>query len=413
MAGLDLSTSTGPSWKPLPIFFTAPLSLFGDAAPDLWMVVVRAAAFGAIVAAGSIGLRVAGKTGAVAAGGLLLVAAWFWIPALLGNSEPLLILCVLGAVDRHLAGREGQAFALGVAAGLLRPEAWVFLVPYAAWLVYRDRRRLPWIAGGLVLLPLLWVLPELWGAGSLSRAADRAQDPSPNAPAFAPNPALTVIKNAFELAPGVVYPGLILGAAAVAARRVAREKLVPVLWVSALGVAWLLLVAVMTELGFSGIDRYLLTPLAVATVVAGVGYAWACSALLELVPRPRWAIPAVAVVALVALVGVVRTESELSFAFDFAERHEAVTSQVDDAVAAAGGKERLRACGSVHASFLMTAPVAWELDRHLEEVTPLPRRPGTVLRAQLLEGSKPDPRPGALGPVVARTEHWQVERACP
>src|SRR3954464_8927873 len=41
---LDLSTVGGPSWKPLPVLFTAPFSLFGDAAPDLWLVVARAGA---------------------------------------------------------------------------------------------------------------------------------------------------------------------------------------------------------------------------------------------------------------------------------------------------------------------------------------------------------------------------------
>ena len=35
----DLRTATGPSWKPLPILFTAPFSLFGEAAPELWLVV--------------------------------------------------------------------------------------------------------------------------------------------------------------------------------------------------------------------------------------------------------------------------------------------------------------------------------------------------------------------------------------
>src|SRR5215208_3073035 len=39
---LELNTDTGPSWKPLPVAFTAVFSLFGGAAPDLWLVVARA-----------------------------------------------------------------------------------------------------------------------------------------------------------------------------------------------------------------------------------------------------------------------------------------------------------------------------------------------------------------------------------
>jgi len=43
IAHLDLVTEGGPSWKPLPIFFTVPFSLFGqDLAPYLWLWVARA-----------------------------------------------------------------------------------------------------------------------------------------------------------------------------------------------------------------------------------------------------------------------------------------------------------------------------------------------------------------------------------
>src|SRR3954471_4431487 len=38
----SLDTVEGPSWKPLPIVFTVPVSLFGDAAPSLWLGIARA-----------------------------------------------------------------------------------------------------------------------------------------------------------------------------------------------------------------------------------------------------------------------------------------------------------------------------------------------------------------------------------
>ena len=42
---LDLVTTDGPSWKPLPILFTAPFSLVGDGpAPELWLLVARTGA---------------------------------------------------------------------------------------------------------------------------------------------------------------------------------------------------------------------------------------------------------------------------------------------------------------------------------------------------------------------------------
>src|SRR5437660_1603370 len=34
----DLQTTGGPSWKPLPMVFVTVFSLFGRAAPDLWLI---------------------------------------------------------------------------------------------------------------------------------------------------------------------------------------------------------------------------------------------------------------------------------------------------------------------------------------------------------------------------------------
>jgi len=41
---LDLHTTGGPSWKPLPMLFTTLFAVFGKAQPDLWLVVARTGA---------------------------------------------------------------------------------------------------------------------------------------------------------------------------------------------------------------------------------------------------------------------------------------------------------------------------------------------------------------------------------
>jgi len=46
---VNLQTTGGPTWKPLPVIFTTVFALFGKAAPDLWLVVARAGAFAAVV----------------------------------------------------------------------------------------------------------------------------------------------------------------------------------------------------------------------------------------------------------------------------------------------------------------------------------------------------------------------------
>ena len=118
--------------------------------------------------------------GGLAAAGVLLLDDSFtsWARQFAGGlAEPLLVALVLGAVERGLAGRLGQAYALGVAAALIRPEAWPLLAVFAIWLWRReavDRRA---IAGGAVLVAALWAVPDLVGSGSPLTGAERARDP--------------------------------------------------------------------------------------------------------------------------------------------------------------------------------------------------------------------------------------------
>jgi hypothetical protein len=69
---LDLSTVVGgpPSWKPLPVLLTAPLALFGSAAPTLWLLVSRALGLLGLVFAYRLGRRLAGPAAGVVAAAL-------------------------------------------------------------------------------------------------------------------------------------------------------------------------------------------------------------------------------------------------------------------------------------------------------------------------------------------------------
>src|SRR3954466_11637319 len=57
---LDLDTNFGPSWKPLPVVFTALFALVPSAAPALWVAVARAGALVAIVLSFRLGRRLGG-----------------------------------------------------------------------------------------------------------------------------------------------------------------------------------------------------------------------------------------------------------------------------------------------------------------------------------------------------------------
>ena len=75
---LDLVTTTGPSWKPLPVLFTTVFGFFGDdAAPHLWLVIARAGGLFAIAMAYRLGSRLGGRpAGVIAALALLLADAF-------------------------------------------------------------------------------------------------------------------------------------------------------------------------------------------------------------------------------------------------------------------------------------------------------------------------------------------------
>lgn len=414
----DLETATGPSWKPLPIFFTVPFAIFGSHAPDLWLLVARGAALGAVAVGALLGHRLAGRVGAVGAGGfLLLTTPWLWHEVLVGFSEGAVILCVFLWVERCLADRHGHAFAAGIAAGLLRPEAWPLVGLYAVWLVLRDRRRLRWVAPGLALLPVLWLLPELWGSGSLWRAAERAQEVGPDSPALAARPAAAVVEGAIGLLPGVVRIGLLLAVLMLALRLVPRRAATTTAVLAAVAIAWLAEVAVMAELGYSGIQRYLFVPGAIGCVIGGAGFAWAILALFERRAGSRFAGAGVVVLTALAGLGTARAASGYDDVLDIVQRREAITDELIVAVARSGGERRLEECGDLYATAFLTPNVAWVFERHLHEVGFRPRPPGVAMTTQLIPGEFIGPLLTNFGEpserrTVARTGLWQIQAVC-
>ena len=193
IAHLDLVTTEGPSWKPLPVAFTTVFSLFGslvagpvarrrarrrDRGRRAWPSASRAARRRD---------RRRRRRGA-RAGDRAVVDPQRGAGQLRGPDRRV----PAGAIDRHLAGDRRAAFLLAVCAGLLRPEAWPFLGLYGLFLLWR--RALPGalVLGAGVAVLALWLLPEWWGSGDLLRAAHRAKNVNPGAPTYADNPAEAV-----------------------------------------------------------------------------------------------------------------------------------------------------------------------------------------------------------------------------
>ncbi len=395
---LDLVTEGGPSWKPLPVLFTAPFSLFGaDVAPTLWLWIARAGALLSLVMAFRLGRRLTGEglpgwVGGVVAGLFLLTTYQFVRDSMLGNSEAMLAALSLWAFERHLDGRRDHALYLGFAAALLRPEAWPFLGVYGLWLWFRDPELRVRIAAIGVAVPVLWFGPELWGSGEPLRASSRANNPNPGSAAFADNPTLEVIK---RFAQRTVVPlFLAAGVATVLAVRAWLRDRRDGATVALAGIAfaWIGLVAVMTAAGYAGNQRYLIVTTAALCVLGGVGAGRIFEAVRTFADRvtgtARRGLVATGVVCLlgvVALSPVIRDKADnIDVTLDVLRYEASLWDTLPGMIEKGGGRDRILACGNVYSGPFQTQMVAYELGIHGIEVGALfgTPAPGAVFRTK-------------------------------
>ncbi len=391
ISGGELDTTAGPAWKPLPVIVTTLLAPLGSA-PELWLLLARAAGIAAVLLVGLLARRLAGGrvVAAVVAAASLVLVAGFVRGIALGFSEGLLVALLAGAVLAHLDRRRRLALVLATLAALLRPEVWPFLLVYGSLLWRRGEER-SLVAAAAAAVPLLWFAPELWGSGELLRSTERARIPNSGQPALADVPALEVLKRFVVMTPPLVTVGLV---AALWWKQAARR-------VALASVAWLALVALMSQAGFSGEERYLLPAAAGACVAAAV--AWA--RLL----RRRAAAVALAALALAPLPFVVLAAADLrrDLADDAALRHD-----LHAAILAAGGAEHLR-CGTVAAGRYRFPLVAWHLDVPISAVGfSLGADDGTVLRSRLRRDAPAAPSRRADARLLGAAGSWEIWSGC-
>jgi len=446
---LKLNTVGANSFKPFPVLFTVPFALFGKAQPDLWLAVARSGAIFAVAMAFRLAARLtiwfgagpAGREGvsrliaygpAVLAGGVaalcMLISPQYIRDAALGYSECLGAGLVLLAVDRHLDDKPRQAFIIGFFPALDRPETWAFWGLYGLYLWRRDPGARKLIVALFALVPALWFLPELWGSGHLFRGVTRALHPRRGTPTFTKCPFCTEMKAASRLSLWRVkiLTGALAAGAAIAVWRALRRRgaslgaavreqahrpagIVLVLALSA--VLWFVEISAMTQIGFSGNERYLIIGGALVVVLGGVGWglvAWKLGALLG-----RWIHPAsAAVAALVAVMAVflflpgrVGTRFQ-PHKLDRALRYQAeLRHDLSAIIQKAGGASKLRACGTVETETFETQMVAWYLG---VEYVPspgtivgpaAPKDPNVIFQAR-------DTGTARLGPRIPKNVHY-------
>lgn len=414
LAHLRLDTTGGPSWKPLPVLVDAPLSVLGNAAPLIWLALVRAVALLALLLAHRLAARLAGPVaGWVAVVGLAL-GAGLYRTALLGSSEPLLIALALGVCDCHLGGRRRWSLGCIALGGLIRPEAWPFLWLYAAyvWRAEPAARRL--VALLALAPPAIWLGLDWIGSGKPLSAGARAHEPAAGSIANARLPALEVLRRSSEAMPLPVFL-LGVGAAIAGVRR--RDR--AVLEIAAVALAWIAIVAILSQGGYPGLQRHLAVPAALICVLAGVGVAWFFAAL----PGRGWRVAAASV-----LLG-------LGFAFAFPPMRQdgrllsvarAQTDQLGElrrAIGRAGGAHAVLAAGAPAINPWLQTALAFDLHAQLPQVQatwgstrrhPGWQPPAMVFRAPArLAGPRPALGSSVAVRPVAAAGRWRVLLAKP
>jgi hypothetical protein len=415
VAHLDLVTQTGPSWKPLPVIFTTPFSLAGDdGAPLLWLVVARAGGILAFAMAFRLGQRLAGPIAGLIAAGALILADEFIRNFFRGNSEGILVALCLWAIERHLDGRRRDAFLLGIAAALLRPEVWPFIALYGLYLIAADWRKhnaLPvkttaLVLGGGFALIVLWFVPEYFGSGDFFRAAARARQPNPDSAAFAKHPFIEVFNRSASVLSWPVYTGGVIATAAALWAFIKRREDGLLLAMAGIGTVLMIAVAAMTQAGFAGNLRYIALPAALVCVLAGAGWVWLVRTANARFGTIAAALLAVAVAA-VSAPSVIEDIHELDEAGMRIQAEADLYGTVPDAIKAGGGEKKLKSCGTVYTGAFQTQAVAWYMHLHEMDSEIFAFPPGSTIAPSYSALSK-DPR----FPEIARTRKWVIGSSC-
>ena len=298
----SFSAAGAPTEHPLWLAVSTVLAVFGEAGARM-MTLLSVALFVVMLT----GVYVLGRTvfgwiaGAIAAAVLMTRFDFdFWAAFAFVDVPFLAAVVWAAALEAQRPRRGGVVWALLIAAGLLRPEGWLFAAAYGVWMGWhasgRERLR---IAALVASAPLVWALVDLavtgdptfsltytqTAAGDLRRTIGLAHIPGATREMFD-----EVLKVPVTIA-GVIG----LGVAIVDHRRRLGELRVP-LALLALGLASF---AVVLAAGVSQVNRYGATA-AIALLL------FAAALVARLLRRPTtnagWAISAATVVLLVGAV---------------------------------------------------------------------------------------------------------------
>lgn len=429
---LSFFVGGGPSWKPLPFLFTTIYGTLGGIAPTLWVITARTGGIAGLIAAWRLaglltrraGIPVAAGyvAGAVAVLGIVLTdpaSGWTYY-FFRGTSEPLLVGVWLWSAERLIARRHGQAFGLLAAEGLMRPEAWPFLLLYGAWLFWKRPGLRPWVLVGLAAQPIGWFVPPWISTGHPLLAATHAAEYNGHLGA---NWLATVLSRGETLQP---VPSLALGLAAVALT-LWRGRDRVVLGIAAAAAVWWVIVVGMTWDGYPGLQRFFLPAAALICVLAGLGLVRlaalageAGGALLRGARLPGGGRARAVAALLAGVVLLVACSQFLGSRVSYARAQEPLAAtaarridQLGAAVTALGGHDAILPCPSsvVTVNHSLQSALAWKLHTTLERVQTVLNHPGVAFvgpHDSIDGGEPPIDRRLSVHRQIGRVGDWRL-----
>lgn len=355
-----------PTQHPLWVAFAAVLGLAGESADRLLVLFCLLAHVALIAGAYRLGAAVFGRWPGVLAALFVAASASFALYALRGYVDTPFLALVVWAAVLAAEGRRGNApLVLLVAAGLLRPEAWVMTGAYAAWR-WRGagaRRRLALVVATLAA-PVVWALVDWLVTGdplhslhaTSALAAELGRERG-----LANVPGAFVVFLAATVRPPVALLGVV--GLVLAVRRLGLRRTVVPLGLMAVGVATFVGTGVV---GLSILPRYLTVPAVALCLFAG----YALAGFTELSPgetRRRWQ-RASAVAVVLGVVGLALLRPSLGPVTDelrfLRGTHDDLVAVLDDPRV-----RRAAACGPItFPNYRMVPDARWHLDAGRDEV---------------------------------------------
>jgi hypothetical protein len=395
----NMNLNSAPSWKPMMIVFSLPMSLFGGATPPRLLSIAMVSGTLAMAPfAGRIAYRLACGRAEEIPAGRVRAAAWIgalfaavgvlgmqgyglpahlsppqslWRLTFIADSDPLCAAIVLAAVDAHVSRRPRLAYVLLFAAGLNRPEAWPLMFLYGVYLIWRVPGSRLLVVGSWLLTLVAWYLPTAVAAKSIFQASKLDMG---KAVAIKGEPVLPVLRRWLTFYEWPMQAAALLGIAIGLVRRDRR-----LLLLTGATALWLLVEMAFAYHGFSAVARYMIEPAALMIVVAGYGIARALAGPGErAAPGWRWTagvLGPVLVVGLIVGVGYFLhlREARVRDMVPAVRNFGVVKRHLAQAIAKAGGPKAIRACGPPAALNGFQTQLAWSMGVNGDQVMFNPR----------------------------------------